>query len=183
MTLLEIAQLLGNLGEFLGALAVVATLIYLAVEVRYSRQALDANTESLEENRRLARAQAYQTRSQMSQDYMVRIAESKHIAPIADKISTEGWDSLTTEEKWRYEIGQRANLARVDNLHYQYSLGYLDEEYYELTMRDAAPLVRFWKYLGILQGRKQLVDDLLATIPADSDATSSDSNQDNSSEQ
>lgn len=34
MTWLEIAQLLGNFGEFLGALAVVATLIYLAIEVR-----------------------------------------------------------------------------------------------------------------------------------------------------
>lgn len=31
------AQLLGYYGEFLGALAVLVTLIYLAVQVKYSR--------------------------------------------------------------------------------------------------------------------------------------------------
>ncbi len=34
MTLLEISQVLGNLGEFVGAIAVVATLLYLAIQVR-----------------------------------------------------------------------------------------------------------------------------------------------------
>jgi hypothetical protein len=34
--MLEITQILGNLGEFVGALAVVATLIYLAIQVRHS---------------------------------------------------------------------------------------------------------------------------------------------------
>ena len=36
MTLMETAQLLGNFGEFFGAIAVVATLIYLAIQVRQS---------------------------------------------------------------------------------------------------------------------------------------------------
>ena len=34
MTLMEISQVLGNVGEFAGAIAVVATLLYLAVQVR-----------------------------------------------------------------------------------------------------------------------------------------------------
>ena len=34
MTLMEISQVLGNVGEFVGAIAVVATLLYLAVQVR-----------------------------------------------------------------------------------------------------------------------------------------------------
>ena len=36
MTLMETAQLLGNFGEFVGAIAVVATLTYLAVQIRQS---------------------------------------------------------------------------------------------------------------------------------------------------
>ncbi len=36
MTLMETSQLLGNLGEFVGAIAVVATLLYLATQVRNS---------------------------------------------------------------------------------------------------------------------------------------------------
>jgi hypothetical protein len=34
MTLMEISQVLGNVGEFVGAIAVVATLLYLAIQVR-----------------------------------------------------------------------------------------------------------------------------------------------------
>ena len=38
MTLMETAQLLGNFGEFFAAIAVVATLFYLAIQVRQSNQ-------------------------------------------------------------------------------------------------------------------------------------------------
>ena len=37
MTLMESAQLLGNIGEFLGAIAVVVTLLYLTAQVRHAR--------------------------------------------------------------------------------------------------------------------------------------------------
>jgi flagellar biogenesis protein FliO len=47
MTLIETAQLLGNFGEFFGAIAVVATLVYLAVQVRYSRNALNREASVL----------------------------------------------------------------------------------------------------------------------------------------
>ena len=36
MTLMETSQLLGNMGEFVGAIAVVATLLYLAIQLRNS---------------------------------------------------------------------------------------------------------------------------------------------------
>jgi hypothetical protein len=49
------AQLLGNYGEFLGAIAVFGTLAYLAVQVRQSKLALEANTRSVDESRLLAR--------------------------------------------------------------------------------------------------------------------------------
>ena len=45
---METIQILGNLGEFVGAFAVVATLIYLTIQVRHSRDAM-------QENSRLAR--------------------------------------------------------------------------------------------------------------------------------
>ena len=45
------AQLLGNIGEFVGAIAVVATLIYLALQTRL-------NTRSTDENRRAVIAQS-----------------------------------------------------------------------------------------------------------------------------
>ena len=49
MDLMEIFQLLGNLGEFLGAFAVFATLLYLAVQVRDASRA--AKFAAVEANR------------------------------------------------------------------------------------------------------------------------------------
>ncbi len=42
MTLMETAQLLGNFGEFVGAIAVVATLIYLTTQIRQNTTALQS---------------------------------------------------------------------------------------------------------------------------------------------
>jgi heme exporter protein D len=42
------AQLLGNYGEFVGAIAVVITLIYLAIQVRHSKETTEANTKAIE---------------------------------------------------------------------------------------------------------------------------------------
>ena len=43
------AQLLGNYGEFVGAVAVVGTLVYLAAQIRQ-------NTRAMEEGQRMALA-------------------------------------------------------------------------------------------------------------------------------
>ena len=47
MTLIETTQLMGNIGEFVGAIAVVVTLAYLAVQVRHGREATEINTNQL----------------------------------------------------------------------------------------------------------------------------------------
>lgn len=57
MDLMSTAQLLGNLGEFGGAIAVVITLVYLAVQVRHSKEATEANTRSLRSIARLNRVE------------------------------------------------------------------------------------------------------------------------------
>ena len=41
---METIQMLGSLGEFVGAFAVVATLIYLTIQVRHSRDAMEENS-------------------------------------------------------------------------------------------------------------------------------------------
>jgi len=44
MDLMSTAQLLGNFGEFVGAIAVVATLAYLAVQIRQSNKLENAES-------------------------------------------------------------------------------------------------------------------------------------------
>lgn len=43
MSILEITQLLGNVGEFIGSLVVLATLIYLASQVRQTKRLLETS--------------------------------------------------------------------------------------------------------------------------------------------
>ena len=45
MTIMEMAQLLGNLGEFFGSIAVVATLVYLAIQIRHSSRQTETQIE------------------------------------------------------------------------------------------------------------------------------------------
>ena len=53
MDLQATAQLLGNLGEFIGSIAILVTLIYLAVQIRQSRdQQISATRQQREESLR-----------------------------------------------------------------------------------------------------------------------------------
>lgn len=156
MTIVE----LGALGEFLGAIGVIATLVYLSVQVRQ-------NTRSLEASQRLALAQTYQMRSDALQTMLVQAASSE-IGGIISRLTEAGYptnvgalDGLTTEERSRFRQWQIAQQAHWDNMHFQYQQGFLDEEYY----RDAfAERVRrlwpVWKALGLTGGRKSFFDEL-----------------------
>ena len=51
----ETIEILGNLGEFIGAVCIVITLVYLSIQVRHSRSLMEANNVVTEENTRLAK--------------------------------------------------------------------------------------------------------------------------------
>ena len=74
----------GALGEVIGALGVVITLIYLTKQIRL-------NTLAMEESRKLALAQTYQMRSDALQAMTVQAADSQHIGPIIDKLTQLGY--------------------------------------------------------------------------------------------
>jgi len=93
---------LGALGEFVGAIGVVITLIYLAIQIRQ-------NTRAMEESRRLALAQTYQLRADALQDMLVRAANSEHVGPILAKLTEAGYpedigslDQLSPVERGRF---------------------------------------------------------------------------------
>jgi hypothetical protein len=132
MTIIE----LGALGEFVGAIAVVATLAYLAIQIRQ-------NTHSMEESRRLALAQTYQIRADALQQMLVQASESEYIGPIITKLTVAGYpeyvaslEQLTPEERGRFRQWQIAQQTHWDNMYYQYQQGFLDDEYYRDSFRE-----------------------------------------------
>jgi hypothetical protein len=94
MTIME----LGALGEFLGSIAVLATLVYLSVQIRQ-------NTRSMGESKKLALAQTYQMRSDALQMMLVQAADSEHIGPIISKLTGAGYPE---------DIGALEQLSKVE---------------------------------------------------------------------
>ena len=168
MTLME----LGALGEFVGAITVVITLGYLAVQIRQ-------NTQSMKESRRLALAQTYQMRADALQNMLVHAADSNHIGPIITKLTSIGYpedvsslEQLTPIERGRFRQWQIAQQTHWDNMFYQYQQGFLDEEYYRdsfrVRVRRLAPI---WDALGLIGGRRSF-DEEIRQILAETDGRS-----------
>ena len=156
MTIIE----LGALGELLGAVGVIATLVYLSIQIRQ-------NTRSLDATQRLALAQTYQMRSDALQNMLVQAASSS-IGGIIYKVSEAGYpedvgalNTLTPEELSRFRQWHIAQQAHWDNMHFQYEQGFLDEEYYrdEFIYR-VQRLWPAWQVLRLTGGRQSFFDEL-----------------------
>ena len=109
---------LGALGDLLGAVGVIVTLVYLSVQVRQ-------NTRSLDATQRLALAQTYQMRSDALQNMLVQAGASE-IGGIIAKVTQAGYpedlsalDTLPPTERARFRQWYIAQIAHWDNMHYQ----------------------------------------------------------------
>ena len=159
---------LGSLGEFVGAIGVVITLVYLAIQIRQ-------NTHAMEESRRLALAQTYQLRADALQEMLVQAANSEHIGPILAKLTGVGYpedvsslDHLAPVERGRFRQWQIAQQTHWDNMFYQYQQGFLDEEYYRdefvVRVRRLAPI---WRALGIVANRRSFEQEIRRLLGED----------------
>ena len=150
MTLLE----LGALGEFLGSIAVLATLVYLSVQIRQ-------NTKSMNESKKLALAQTYQMRADALQMMLVHAADSEHIGPIITKLTGAGYP-----ERGRFRQWKIAQQTHWDNMFFQYQQGFIDNEYYRDSFRErVSRLAPTWNALNLKAGRSSFaaeIDNILA---------------------
>ena len=159
MTLLEWASLLGNFGEFIGAIAVVVTLLYLAAQVRLGKEATEANTRQLEEIRRLNLVENYMRRSERVEGGYRDSALSDEISRLSFKATTNP-DSLDDFELHRMREWMHAHMHRLDSQHFQYQNGLLDEESYQNLRRVLARWVPIWEQFDVELPRQSLRDEV-----------------------
>ena len=119
MNLIEMAQLLGNFGEFVGAIAVVATLAYLAVQIRQ-------NTKS-------AKALTYSATATGWQEYLM--GQSQDDLDILIQLSGDHHE-LSHSQFLRAYYLYRAQFRRMENDFYQYRTGTFDEETWSAYVRS-----------------------------------------------
>ncbi len=111
MTLMEISQVLGNVGEFVGAIAVVATLLYLAVQVR--------------EAGRSSKFAAVQANRETRIAWLSSLRDSPHLPAIHAKLLAD--EALEAEDELRLVHHYSANWGLFYSEWVQRELGLMGE--------------------------------------------------------
>jgi len=121
MTFIEISEVLGNLGEFIGAIAVLLTLIYLAIQVKQ-------NNQLHQESNVLAQSQAEVT----SLNNILELNKMVLTNPeIIEMLATgnENPKELSATDQVRYRIWY-ATILRITELAFsQNRRGYIQQMY------------------------------------------------------
>lgn len=112
---------LGNLGEFIGAVGVVVSLIYLALQLRQ-------NTSSV-------RAASFNSMVQNSIRLLEHGFADSEFATFLDRAEADP-DSLTAAERLRWDSYMTAVFRHYGNLVYQDRVGALDSQMWESYRRD-----------------------------------------------
>ena len=113
MNLMETAQLLGNSGEFFGAIAVVVTLGYLTLQIRQNTLAMQSTAE----------VEAARHWSEQN----IRAALEPDMTRIMD-IGTRDATQLNDDERRRFLWFTASHFYMVDGLFKLYQKGQLSEE-------------------------------------------------------
>ena len=147
--------------QFMGLVAnigVVLGLVFVAFEIRQNNQAL-------EDAKQLAIAEAYQSRAEMVVDSLFQMLDSPYLSELS--IESEPSTIIEPMERRRLAIYFRYWLNLLDNLHFQYERGYVDEEYYERQFKSSVQIIApKWRALGMVEPRASFeaeVDRLLGS--------------------
>jgi hypothetical protein len=136
------AQLLGNYGEFVGAIAVVVTLVYLALQVRHSKDSLEANTAAL----------TAQTRQAAMETAIAELLQLTAIPDIA--IALSGAKPLTTSDHVQLDSFLAASMRGREFSWLQHNAGTIDESQWATDVAvlsvylDSFLIRQWWKKLG-----------------------------------
>ncbi len=131
---------LGNIGDFLGGLGVVATLVYLALQIRQNTRQLDHNSE-------LVLASSEIETARLISDWHRTVAESPEFVRLWDHLAEP--EVLTDDERGRllWLIAQYLDIAQ--GLYRQHQRGFLPTESWRPHERGIAgilqlPWIREW---------------------------------------
>ena len=121
-------EAIGAVAELLGAIGVIASLIYLATQIRHSR-------DQMQENTRAARSTAYQ---QLEHSVSER-AMSQVTVPGLNRIVHLGMtdsEQLNEEESRQFHVWMHSIWRGYDNAYYQFKLGMFDEDRWQMSVRE-----------------------------------------------
>ena len=107
---------IGAVGEIIGAVAVVVSLAYLAMQIRQNSRIVAANT--------------FQSISTTASKETMEIAQNPSLASLIVKMTTEP-PELTSTEAMQAQLLLRAIFRNYENHYYQHSRGYFEDEVWD----------------------------------------------------
>jgi hypothetical protein len=119
----QMLEALGNLGDFLGGIAVIATLAYLAIQVRQ-------NTKQMEQSSRVVAASAYQNLTELISQNNNLTATDRAFAELRLR-GREGIEELDEIDRMRVTSSVMNFFRTMENIHQQYKAGLLNADQYE----------------------------------------------------
>lgn len=150
MGFVEISAIFGNIGEFIGSVAVLATLIYLAVQVRDGKQLLETN-------KKIALGQVSQMNAEFRLSLQRYLAEQEIIElrekveqgdSVYSEVHKKNFDQLTDREKMLWRSIQAQFAIMHDDGLYQASLGLMDDRDRKILERAVMQSMPYWKYFN-----------------------------------
>jgi hypothetical protein len=131
---------IGAIAELLGAIGVIASLVYLATQIRQSREQMRASTAQQFQSQVMATAQAGARDPELFQ--LLRRGSANI-------------DQLDEDELGRFTIYWQGILTEYDNAYYQYRAGLLDEARWQQHhsqmqyMLQTPGMIAWWKSVPI----------------------------------
>jgi len=115
---------IGAIAELLGAIGVIASLVYLATQIRQSREQLSQNT-------RAVRANTYQESLLLRDNALLPVAFDSATARLVLR-GFAGQEELDAEEALRFNLWMTTVMSNIENTHYQLRVGFLEEERWDV---------------------------------------------------
>jgi hypothetical protein len=137
-------QELGNVGEFIGGLAVLVSLVYLALQIRQNTTTVRAATSAS-----ISESLGRFTELLCSQPDLARVWYQGRVQ----------YDSLNDEERNRLRLAVDTYMRRLENAFYQQTRGFVDPEHWQTTERHLASVLSHPGALHFWSERKSLFSD------------------------
>jgi hypothetical protein len=119
---------LGNIGEFVAAVGVIASLIYLALQIRQ-------NTMQITQNTKTVRSATFRGATQLFTQFMARLSENPELASIVFKANQSPSD-LTPEHRLRFDSYAMEVFTIYEDLFFQAQDEMLDLKFWNSRQRN-----------------------------------------------
>ena len=146
-------DILGNLGEFIGAMGVVFSLLLVARQMRLGMEQTRRNTKSV-------RAATFNSMVENSIRLLEHVFRDPEMADFIARAAGEQ-DALTPGERLRWDSYMTAIFRHMGNLLYQHEIGAMEDKMWESYRRSFKDHLRSEGWVAWYLGNPHLFDQRL----------------------